>query len=133
MIRFLLDTDILSYLMRRRFPHLNARFDQVPPDDVAISAVTAAEILFGLESFPRDHPMHTRALRFLDAIQILDWPAEAAPFYADIRFRTRQQPLGERDMMIAAHAVAIDAVIVTNNTKHFGRIENQLRVENWLW
>ena len=88
--------------MRRRFPLLNDRFEEISPDDLAISAVTAAEILFGLESFPRDHPMHLRALRFLDAIQILDWPVDAATFYADIRFRTRQQPLGERDMMIAS-------------------------------
>jgi tRNA(fMet)-specific endonuclease VapC len=133
LIRYLLDTDILSYLMRRRFPALNARFDLVAPEDIAISAVTAAEILFGLKTFAPEHPMHMRALRFLDAIQILDWPAEAAAVYADIRFHTKQQPLGERDMMIAAHAIALEATLVTNNTRHFGRIGESLRLENWLW
>lgn len=133
MIRYLLDTDILSYLMRRRFPLLNTRFEQVPPQDIAISAVTAAEILFGLKTFPSEHPMHLRALRFLDAIQILDWPAEAAALYAEIRFQTKQQPLGERDMMIAAHAIALDAILVSNNTRHFERVGDKLRLENWLW
>lgn len=133
MIRYLLDTDILSYLMRRRFAILNTRFDQVPPEDIAISAVTAAEILFGLKSFPQDHPMHARALRFLDAVQILDWPADSAAVYADIRFRTKQQPLGDRDIMIAAHAIALEATLVTNNTRHFERIGGRLRLENWLW
>lgn len=133
MIRYLLDTDILSYLMRRRFPILNARFEQVDPEQIAVSAITAAEILFGLRTFPQDHPVHARALQFLNAIQVLDWPAEAASFYAAIRFNTKSQPLGERDIMIAAHAVALNATLVTNNTRHFERVGEPLRLENWLW
>jgi tRNA(fMet)-specific endonuclease VapC len=52
--------------------------------------------------------------------------------YADIRHRTHNQPLNDRDTFIAAHAIALDATLVTNNTRHFGRMGGGLRLENWL-
>jgi len=63
---------------------------------------------------------------------VLDWPAEAANAYADIKSRTRKQPLAEQDMLIAAHAIALDATLVTNNVRHFSRMGGGLRFENWL-
>ena len=133
MIQYLFDTDILSYLMRRQFATLQARFIQTPPAQCAISAITCAEILFGLESQAPGHANRLRALAFLESISILDWPADATPHYARIRYTTRHQPLHERDTMIAAHAIALGATLVTNNTKHFARIGNGLKFENWLW
>jgi tRNA(fMet)-specific endonuclease VapC len=61
------------------------------------------------------------------------WDAEAAGFYADIRHQlvTSGQQIGELDMMIAAHAIALGAVLVTNNTRHYGRIDAPLILENW--
>ncbi len=133
MIRYLLDTDIFSYIVKQRFPALNARYLAVPVTDIAISAISYAEILTGLEFCGEHHPMFAPTCAFLEQTIILDWPNDAAMPYARIRQLTRKQPLAERDMLIAAHAIAIDVPLVTNNTKHFGRIGPPLRVENWLW
>jgi len=69
---------------------------------------------------------------FLFSANVLDWPSSAAAAYADIKNRARQQPVAEQDMLIAAHAIALDATLVTNNTRHFGRMGRGLRFENWL-
>jgi tRNA(fMet)-specific endonuclease VapC len=114
-IQYLFDTDTVSYLMRRRFPILRDRLRHTHPESWAISAVTYGESLFGLESLPMFHPARVRALDFLATAQVLDWPVEAAVPYATIRHTLRKQPIGDRDIMIAAHAIAIDAILVTNN------------------
>lgn len=71
---------------------------------------------------------------FFNSIQVLDWPASAAPIYGHLRARLTKSgvDIGLNDVMIAAHAVALDAVLVTNNTRHFNRIGPPLRLENWL-
>jgi tRNA(fMet)-specific endonuclease VapC len=89
-------------------------------------------MLFGIESLPSGHRIQLNIRVFLFSADVLDWPSIAAVSYADIRHRTRQQPLHDRDMMIAAHAIALDATLVTNNTRHFGRMGGALRLENWL-
>jgi len=131
-IRYLLDTDICSYISRRRYPSVLSRFAQIRSEDWAISAITYAEIQYGLESSREIHSMQTRVNAFLFMANVLDWPAKAAHAYAGIKNRTRQQPLAEQDMLIAAHAIAIDAIIVTNNVRHFNRMGGGLRFENWL-
>lgn len=133
MIRYLFDTDICSYIVKRRFPKLQARYIQMPSSDFAISAIVFGEILTGLEKGGPHHPAKAPAEAFLASIQILDWPAAAALPYARIRQLTRKQPLQERDMLIAAHAIALDVPLVTNNIKHFGRISPPLKLDNWLW
>ena len=133
MTQYLFDTDILSYLMKRRFSRLQARFGNTSLTDCSISAITAGEILFGLESLGRAHPARERAIAFLQTIRVLDWPAKAASIYAECRHNTRKQPIGDRDVMIAAHALALNATLVTNNTNHFARIGPSLQLENWLW
>ena len=112
---------------------MQARFSRAPPGSVAISAITLGEVLFGLEGLADFHPLRLRVTRFLNSLDILDWPADAAGIYGAIRYRTRQQPVGDRDMMIAAHAISIGAIVVTNNTKHFSRMDSALRIENWVW
>lgn len=129
-VRYLLDTDTASFIIKRRSPSLMATLMQVPPRDLAISAVTEAELRYGLMRLPEDHRLHVAVDVFLSTLQVLPWSA-AAP-YARIRQRltTGGLPIGELDMMIAAHAIAMDAVLVTSNTRHFARIAG-LRLENW--
>jgi tRNA(fMet)-specific endonuclease VapC len=121
-IRYLLDTDTCSYIAKRSQPTVLERFAQLCAEDWAISAVTYAEILYGLEPWPLKHPLRIKA----------NWPTTAAADYAAIRHSNRAQPLHDRDMMIAAHAIALDATLVTNNTRHFSRMGGGLRFENWL-
>jgi tRNA(fMet)-specific endonuclease VapC len=131
-IRYLLDTDTCSYIAKRSQPTVLERFAQLCAEDWAISAVTYAEILYGLEPWPLKHPLRIKAKAFLFSAKILDWPTTAAADYAAIRHSNRAQPLHDRDMMIAAHAIALDATLVTNNTRHFSRMGGGLRFENWL-
>ena len=131
---YLLDTDIASYVIDRRFPALDRRLKHLPAASVAISVITRAELMYGLESLETKHPLRTGVRMFLTTIRCLDWDVRAADWYASIRHRltVSGQKIGELDMMIAAHAIAVDAVLVTNNMRHYKRIRPQLKIENWL-
>lgn len=129
----MLDTDICGYLIRGRSRRIQDRLVGLTPDEVCISVVTRAELLYGLKRLPPSHRLHVAVLRFLRAIRNLPWDADAADYYAQIAhqlFRSGK-PVGELDMMIAAHSLAMGAVLVTNNTRHYERIEQPLRLENW--
>jgi tRNA(fMet)-specific endonuclease VapC len=131
---YLLDTDICSYLIKGRGQAIEAKLASIPPDRVGISAVTRAELLYGLKSLASTHRLHFVVHEFLQIIRLLPWGAGAANYYAGIRHQltTSGQPIGEIDMMIAAQAMDTEAVLVTNNIRHFKRIECPLQLENWL-
>ncbi len=129
----LLDTDISSYIIKRPSPALENKLAMVPPEQVCVSVITRAELLYGLKRLPPDHQLHVGVRQFLKIVRVLAWDADAADYYANIRHQltTQGQVIGEMDMMIASHALAINAILVTNNTKHFGRIDAPLVLENW--
>ena len=130
----LLDTDTASYLIKGRTPQVEERLAAIPPSMICISVVTQAELLYGLKALPPAHRLHAGVRQFLKIVRILPWDSAAAEFYADIRHQlvTKGQTIGEMDMMIAAHALAAGAVLVTNNTKHFKRIRAPLALVNWV-
>lgn len=132
MTRYLLDTDISSYLIKGRHSALQDRFAMLASQEWAISALTAAEILEGIEHFPAQHPLRLKAAKFLFSATVLPWPAEATFAYAKLKLQTKSQPIGDFDLLIAAHAVALSATLVTNNEKHFGRLGDSIRIENWV-
>jgi len=129
----LLDTDIASFIIKARSPEVEARLAAVPPDRVCVSAVTRAELMYGLKRLPPRHRLHIAVRQFFRIVRVLAWDADAADWYAEIRHQltTAGQPIGEMDMMIAAHALAIGAVLVTNNTRHFRRVAAPLALANW--
>ena len=129
----MLDTDICSYIIRQRSPAIQARLSDILPDDICISVITRAELLYGLKRLPAAHRLHIEVRRFLRMVRALPWEEEAADFYADIRHQlvTAGQPIGELDMMIAAHSLSAGAILVTNNTRHYERIAQPLILENW--
>jgi tRNA(fMet)-specific endonuclease VapC len=131
---FLLDTDICSYLMKHRYSAVQERLRRTPPESVAISAVTQGEVWFGLSWKEIGLKRHMAAQYFFEAMKVLDWPAAAAPIYGRLRANLVKTgvDIGMNDVMIAAHAILLDATLVTNNTNHFNRIGTPLRVENWL-
>lgn len=131
---YMLDTDIASYVIKGRSPALEARLASVPPDRVCISAVTRAELLYGLKRLPPEHRLHIAVHQFLKIVRCLPWDADAADHHADLRHRlvTKGQAIGEMDMMIAAHAISTGAVLVSNNRRHFARIKAPLLLEDWL-
>jgi len=129
----MLDTDTASYVIRGRDSGLEARLAVIEPSMICISVVTRAELRYGLKRLPASHPLHAGVRRFLRIVRALPWDAEAADRYADIRHQlvTAGRLIGELDMMIAAQALSVGAVLVTNNTRHFERIEAPLMLANW--
>jgi tRNA(fMet)-specific endonuclease VapC len=129
----MLDTDIASYIIRGRSPEVEAKLSAIEPSMVCVSVITRAELLYGLKRLPPGHRLHLGVRQFLKIVRALPWDAEAADFYAEIRHQlvTTGQPIGELDMMIAAQSLSAAAVLVTNNTRHYERIQAPLILQNW--
>lgn len=131
---YMLDTDTCIFLMRGDAPALEARVQEVPLQQQVMSVMTFAELTYGVRASAAARRRQNQSA--LDALStylaVLPWPQEAAQHYAEIRLdlKKRGAQLGAADLMIAAHARATDAVVVTNNTKDFSRVRG-LRVENW--
>jgi tRNA(fMet)-specific endonuclease VapC len=121
-----------SYIIKGRSPAIEEKLTAMLPSLVCVSVMTRAELLDGLKRLPPSHRLHIGVRRFLKIVRVLPWEGDAADYYADIRHQlvTTGQPIGEMDMMIAAHSLAVGAVLVTNNTRHYDRIPGLVLV-NW--
>ncbi len=129
--KFLLDTDTFSFLVSGRHPEVRKRAAR-HKGNLSISAITIGEALFGAR---RKNSNKLEALigLFGEMFETVDWTSSAASSYADIRLSLEKQglPIGEMDMMIAASAVSGGYTLVTNNIRHFSRIDG-LDLENWV-
>ena len=130
---YLLDTDIASYIIKSRSPSVDRRLAGIPGTQVAISAITRAELLYGLKRSPTNIRLHQVVDRFLQNVRVLSWIPEGADWYSEIRHQlvSTGQTIGELDMLIAAHALVLGATLVTNNMRHYARIKAPLLLENW--
>ncbi|WP_027229663.1 type II toxin-antitoxin system VapC family toxin [Phyllobacterium sp. UNC302MFCol5.2] len=129
----MLDTDIASYIIKGHSPKIDEKLSELQPSDVCVSAITKAELLYGLKRIPENHRLHGEISRFFQIVRVLAWDAVAAEYYAGIRHQlvSTGQPIGELDMMIAAHSISVGAVLVSNNTRHYQRISGGLALANW--
>jgi len=129
---YMLDTDTCSYVMRRSSDRLNKRITITPPSDVCMSVITKAELLYGVEVSPRRQHDEAELRIFLRYVEVMDFPDEAASHYAQIRagLKSRGTMIGANDLFIAAHARSLGLILVTNNTREFGRVPD-LAIENW--
>ena len=132
MITWLLDTNICIYVIKRRPPQVLARFRQADVSSIGISSITFSELMFGAAKSSRPEQNRIALTQFVAPLEIMPYGDAAAQRYGDLRacLERRGTPIGSLDMLIAAHALALDCVLVTNNGKEFGRVP-QLRVENW--
>ena len=128
--KYLLDTDMFSYVVDGRHPEVRSMVAE-KSSNVAISALTLAEAMFGAKK-KRSLRLESLIEMFREMFPIVPWSEDAAAVYADIRTRLEESgtPIGDMDMLIAASAMAGGYVLVTNNVRHFQRI-NGLAVENW--
>jgi tRNA(fMet)-specific endonuclease VapC len=130
----MLDTDTCIFLMRGESEKLESKVQSVPLQQQLMSAVTFAELSYGVQASASAKRKQNQST--LDSLalhlSVLDWPQAAARYYAEIRsdLKKRGAQLGAADLMIAAHARAINAIVVTNNVKDFRRVKG-LEVENW--
>jgi tRNA(fMet)-specific endonuclease VapC len=130
--RYLLDTNIVSHLIRApQGPILN-RLESILPATACTSIVVSAEIHFGLKKKASEKLIH-QAMRVLSVIEILPLESPVDEHYGDIRAYLHQlgQPIGGNDLLIAAHARSLGLVLVTDNFREFSRVPG-LRAENWL-
>jgi len=133
--RYLLDTNICIHLINRRsgYEALLERIGQYRYGDLSISAITLAELRFGVAKSNRHAENQRRLEIFLARFADVDFDNEAASAYGPLRAELQAQgtPIGHLDMLIAAHALSLGAVMVTHNTREFARIRG-LSLEDWL-
>ena len=129
--RYLLDTNTASYIMKGNVPRVRARLLKVPMSQVLISAVTEAELLFGAARKREAVRLKTAIDEFLLRVDSLPWDTNAARRYAELRAAPERGgiPMGNLDMMIAAHGLSVEAVLVTND-RSFRRLTH-LKIEDW--
>jgi tRNA(fMet)-specific endonuclease VapC len=105
-VRYLLDTNTASYVIKGNFPHVRERLLRVPMAEVGISVVTEAELRFGVARRPESARLEIAVEEFLLRVEVLPWDSAAAKQYALLRAALEREgkPMGNLDMMIAAHA-----------------------------
>lgn len=123
MIRFILDSDIAIFTTTGQHPQLRARLAECEPDEVGLSAISYAEIVLGMELGKPPTPEALAAL--VSVVPVLPFDEAGAKAYAKLPFKRARF-----DRLIAAHALSIGAVVVTNNPDDFADVPG-LMVENW--
>ena len=130
-VRYLLDTNAASYVIKGNFPRVRERLLRVPMAEVGISAVTEAELRFGIARKPEAVKLRIAVEEFLLRVEALSWDSDAAQQYAQVRAELERsgKPMGNLDLMIAAHALSAQLVLVTHD--HVFRRIKRLKVEDW--
>lgn len=130
-MRRTLDTNICSYILRRHPASMIERFSDLDRGQVWLSAVVAAELRFGAAKLASTR-FAAVVESWLSGFDLRPWPLEATHHYAAIRAALERagQPIGGMDLLIAAHAMAEDSALVTNNAREFLRVPG-LAVEEW--
>lgn len=130
--KYLLDTHICIYLMKHHPPEVAARFAQCYVGEVVISAITLAELEYGVACSGAAQAQNRAALAgFLEDVPVAPFDAQAASSYGPVRLASRERQRDALDKLIAAHALALGVTLVTNNEADFAAWP-QLRVENWV-
>ncbi|MBB3119340.1 type II toxin-antitoxin system VapC family toxin [Pseudoduganella violacea] len=132
MTRYLLDTNIASHIIKGDLLQLTQKLAGIPPQDIAISVITEAELLYGLEKRGAPAGLSLRVHAFLKRVTVLPWTRQEAAAYAELRvIRERAGlSLGTMDMLIAAHSRAAGLALVTRD-RTFGLLPGFPAVEDW--
>jgi tRNA(fMet)-specific endonuclease VapC len=130
-VRYLLDTNIASCVIKGNSPAVDRRLVKVAMAELAVSAVTEGELRFGAARLPQAVRWHAMIEDFFLRVAVLPWDSDAAQQYGQLRAALERegQPMGNLDAMIGAHALALDVVLVTNDHV-FARIK-KLKVVDW--
>jgi tRNA(fMet)-specific endonuclease VapC len=131
-MRYLLDTNVCADYLNARFPGVTERIQRSPPQDLCISSIVVAELRFGADRSSNRHRNHRRIDVLTSEIACVDFDLQAASAYGKLRadLEAKGSPIGPNDMLIAAHALALGVVLVTDNRREFERVEG-LEIESW--
>ena len=130
---YLLDTNICSYFISRRFPSVTKAFKDRDPRELFISSIVAGELAYGVAHSTRVESNRANLSAFLSNMQILPWDTQAMWQFGFEKSRLRKlgTSISEIDLLLGCQALALHYVFVTNNTREFERIEG-LKLENWV-
>jgi tRNA(fMet)-specific endonuclease VapC len=130
---YMLDTDTCSYIIKKRPAAVEDKFKRIDPLDICISVITEAELLYGLAKAPDRKKFAHLVHAFISKAVVMDWTSKEAEVYANLRAKleAKGKGIGNMDTLIAAHALSLQATVVTNNTKHYAAVP-QLKVTNWI-
>ncbi len=132
-MKYLIDTNICIYLMNQHPPEVLEKFRKVGVGEVAISSITLSELNYGAQKSSSIKKNITRIEEFVYPFDVLSYDEAASKEYGKIRacLEKKGQVIGPLDMLIAAHALSRNLILITNNTAEFKRVRS-LRVENWV-
>jgi tRNA(fMet)-specific endonuclease VapC len=131
MVRYLLDTNTASYAIKGNVSRVRQRLLAIPMAEIGISVITEAELRFGVARLPGAVRLKGLVEEFLLRVEVLPWNSDAVQHYAEIRAALERsgKPMGNMDMLIAAHALAVEAVLVTHD-RVFRRVKG-LKIKDW--
>jgi len=129
---YLLDTNVCVDYLNGRYPNVVRRVQSAQPDELCTSAVVAAELRYGADRSKNARSNHVRLDVLLREVRCLPFDAEAATVFGTVRsqLEAKGRPIGPYDLQIAAHALHLGAILVTDNVEEFGRVK-RLAIENW--
>ena len=131
-MRYMLDTNIIIYAKNARPEEVLRRFKKYKPEELCVSAITMAELEFGINNSSKPEQNRLALIMFLSNIEIIPFDVDAAKEYGIIRSNLKSKGvlIGANDMLFAAHAKSLGYTLVTNNTREFERVDGLL-VDNW--
>ena len=132
MLKYLLDTNIVIYVLKRRRKEVLEIFNR-NASRMAISSITLSELIYGAEKSPNVDKNLEAIEEFVSHLDVLPYDAKASQHYGQIKaaLEKRGEIIGENDIHIAAHAISQGLILVTNNLREFKRVPNLAR-ENWV-
>ena len=130
---YMLDTDICIYIIKRKPRSVLKRLESLQPGQLAMSAITFAELMNGAKKSKQVEANVAKLNELGELIQICPFDQKAAIFYGNVRSTLEKKGniIGSNDLLIAAHALSLDWILVSNNEKEFKRVDG-LRIENWI-
>lgn len=131
MPRFMLDTNMCIYLMKNQPEEVAKRFAQCYVGDVVMSAITCAELEYGVTVAANPKRERRNLASLIEDIPVAPFDATAAAAYGPVREATRERKKDALDKLIAAHAISMNVVLVTNNERDFASYRG-IKLENWL-
>ena len=131
-MKYLLDTNIVSNLVKDPNGEVAKRIARLKPGEVWTSIIVSAELKFGYTKISSKR-LQRAIEEVLASLEIAPWESPADQVYARLRteLENKGQPIGQNDMLIAAHGLTLEAILVTDNDREFSRVSG-LRIENWL-
>lgn len=128
---YMLDTNTVSYFVRKN-PNVAQKLRDIGPDNICISSVTAAELLYGVARY-KNKQLESVVQYFMESVTIVEWNYQVAKYYGSLRaeMESRGQIMSPLDLMIAAHAASYENCILVTNDKAFSMVP-RLKLENWM-